>query len=147
MKESEKYHIKMPSVSLQEYIEMKMDERDRRYEDRFAAKSEISRISDLASERALALAERSVERVSGQVADAMPRSEYAGAHKSLVDALDTHIKQEVLNNLNVQDRVDEKLKTINERLDGMNKWLIGALGGVTIALIMTLVDILVRVGS
>jgi DNA topoisomerase IB len=195
--QEEQHHIRYPSVSLQEYIEMKMgeldkrvelkiEERDKRYEEKFAAKDFATRQAQAAAKEAVEKAQASMERrleamnefrasvndilattiprseyallhdtmakdivritesVESRVLDTLPRQEYNAQHKALVEALQTHITTEQEKSIAQETKQDEKLGVIASRIDGINKWLIGALGGVTIALILTVVDILVR---
>jgi hypothetical protein len=179
-------NIRYPSVSLQQYIEMMMNERDKRYEDKFAAKDYATNQAQRAAKEAVDKAQSSMERrleamnefraaindiisktvtrteattahegmnkeitriasnVELRVSAAMPRSEYTIQHGALMDALNTHILTENEKTAAQEEKQDAKLKVLTDRVDGVNKWLVGALGGVIIALILTVVDILVR---
>ena len=132
------------------------EERDHRYSEKFAAKDYALQIASTAakdaSEKALASVDRRLEQMNefrGSLNDVvstmLPRSEYESKHEGLMVSLTAHITVEEKAHQALIDRVDEKLGATNNRINGINKWLVGLLGGVVVALILTIVDILVRI--
>jgi len=141
-----------------------LEERDKRYEEKFAAKSELSTITDAAAARAVEALDRSTRefRISAQekIDDAMPRKEYEVQHKSLQSDLSAHIKNETDRMLAQDDRLDGRLRgikgdldkkaeqsevdTIKQKQDSNNKWLFGMVAALFVSIILTTVDLAMR---
>jgi hypothetical protein len=141
--------------TLKVHIEQIMHERDQRYEDRFNAQEQSIKLALGATDKAMVVARESVDKrldtmnefreaLVDQTKEYLTRTEYAIQHQALTDGLNNHITQENDKRAAQEDRQDAKLKQMKDSLENINKWLVGLLGGVAIALILTIVDILVR---
>lgn len=115
-----------PKVNLQHYLERILDERDDRYEQRSQAQEKALEVASAAINRRLEGMNEFRDALRDQTASLLPRAEYTAQQKALID------------------RMEAMECAQNERLGSINKWLIGLLGGLIIALILTIVDILVR---
>jgi hypothetical protein len=146
-------------VTLRDFMESLMEEREEKWkgilEERDRRYEEATKIRERARDVALALAEENVNTrlgamnefrgtVSDVLAQAIPRSEYGVQHKALQDALESHIRSEIDRNASLADRTDMKVKSIDERMNGFNKWLIGTMGGVAVAILLTAIDLVLR---
>lgn len=131
------------------------EERELRYAEKFAAYKSYSEQVEIstkdASEKALASVDRRLEQmnefresVNDVVHTMMPRYEYESKHQSLETTLDTYTISQEKSHQNLIERVDEKMGNMNNRIDSINKWLVGLLGGLIVALILAIVDILIR---
>ena len=65
-----------------------MDEREKRYLDKFAAKEELALVVESASARAVGAAAAGVAELRDRVNEAVPRAEWALQHKVLNDKMD-----------------------------------------------------------
>ena len=115
--------------TLKEHLKTVLDEREKRYDDKFAAKTELGRMAEQATQRALDLAARDRE------------SEFAHLER----ALDRHCVADAEDTAEQEKKQDLALQGLRDQMAVNAKLLVGALVGGVAALLMALVDVLTRV--
>jgi hypothetical protein len=137
------------------HFEYRIADNDKRYEEQFKARAKAVDIAMQANDKALRIAAFDIEKrfasvnefrqaLEDQTSTYMPRSEYIVQHKALEDALNRHIIEEYNKRTSDDEKQDAKIGIIKEKLDIINKWLLGLMGGVVVALILTIIDLIVR---
>ena len=141
--------------TLKAYTERLLSERDQRYEDRFRAQADSIRLALEATDRAMELARLSMEKrldtmnefrqaLQDQTHNYTTRSEFAAAMKTQADALAVHCATEAAREDAQTERREAAISRLKEKMENINKAFLGLMGGVAVALILTIVDILVR---
>ena len=159
-------------AALKLYYERLLSERDDRYEARFKAQELATTNALQGAERAQDLARNAIEKrldtmnefrqaLTDQTQNYLTRVEYAIQHKSLEDILDAHIQTEVQRVQVQEERMDGRMRgmkadienksdirevqMLREKQDSNSKWLFGIIAALFISIIMTVVDLAMRV--
>jgi len=157
--------------TLKEHICAVMKERDDRYEERFEAQEQATASALQGAERAQDLARNAMEKrldamnefraaLTDQTRNFLTKNEYSLQHKALEDIIEAHILNEAervqaqeerisgrLKGIkeDIEKKADEKdLQNVKDKQEGNNKWLLGMVAAVVVALILTSVDLIVR---
>jgi len=141
--------------TLKTYTERLLEERDQRYEDRFEAQADSIKLALQATDKAMELARLSMEKrldqmnefrqaLQDQTRSYTTRAEFVSALKAQTDALGVHCATEDAKEEAQTERREAALARLKEKMENINKALLGLMGGVAVALILTIVDILVR---
>lgn len=99
-----------------------MDERDKRYEERFLSQQEAITKADLATEKRFASVNEFRAMITDRDAMYMPRSESASQFEAVQEKLESHSREDAIAHLNFGKRLDE----LSKRVDTAEGTVIGS---------------------